>query len=93
MITDGVRSYVVFTYKCGLIEVGNHAVVGFVAENDFFANHKLSFTESVGDIDCVNQPRSDWNNVVFRIDFIFGRISNFIDRMQHARMPCGTINR
>ena len=66
-ITDGTRSYAVFIYKCDLIEIGDVAIVGFAAESTFYANHNLSHSDSVGDIDCVNRPRSDWNNVVFEI--------------------------
>ena len=61
LITDGTYSYTVFTYQCGLLEWGNGATIGFNAPGENFDNHDPSYP----DIACLNQPISDWSNVVY----------------------------
>ena len=61
MITDGTHSYTVFTYKCGLLEWGSGATIGFNAPGGFYDNHELSFPG----LDCVNEPASVWSNIVY----------------------------
>ena len=61
LITDGTYSYAVFTYKCGLLEWGEGATIGFNAPGGFYHNHELSFPG----IDCVNHQNSTWSNIVY----------------------------
>ena len=61
LITDGTYSYAVFTYKCGLLEWGDDATIGFNAPGGFYHNHELSYPG----IDCVNYPNSNWSNIVY----------------------------
>ena len=61
MVTDGISSYAVFTYKCGLLEWGNGATIGFNTPGWNYNNHEPSDP----DIGCVNQPVSIWSNVVY----------------------------
>ena len=54
VVSDVLRTYVVFSYKCGEIQwsaLGRNraAVVGFNAEGDFFGNHPLSGFPAIGD--------------------------------------------
>ena len=64
LITNGSRSYAVFTYKCGLLEWSGGATIGFYAEGDFYMNHPLSGVNST-QIACVNGGL--WNNVVYSL--------------------------
>ena len=43
MVTDGTRSYAIFSYGCGNVNHGNDAVVGFRATERFAEYHPLSF--------------------------------------------------
>ena len=63
MITDGVYSYTVFTYKCGLMEWDTGATIGFNAANGRYANNDPSSS----DIACENIADSQWSNVIFRL--------------------------
>ena len=66
LITDGWRSYAVFTYKCGLLEWSGGATIGFYAEGDFYMNHPLSGVNST-QIACVNGDLL-WSNVVYSLN-------------------------
>ena len=78
MITDGLagrnESYAVFTYKCALIEWSGiepvHAVVGYSASGEYFMNYPDSGTADITSLACMNQPGSDWNNVVYNLTVI-----------------------
>ena len=61
LITDGTHSYAVFTYKCGLLQWGEGAIIGFNAPGEFYHNQELSYPG----IDCVNYPTSVWTNIVY----------------------------
>ena len=68
LVTDGVRSYAVFTYKCGELHWANYnASIGFSASSSFFANHPLSRQSNVNSIACLNSPTSQWSNVLYQI--------------------------
>ena len=68
VVTNGVQSYAVFTYKCGELNwVRNRAGIGFSASSTLFANHPLSRQSNVNSIACLNSPSSPWSNVVYRI--------------------------
>ena len=53
VVTDGTRSYAVFSYNCGGINHGNDAVVGFRATESFAEYHPLSFGNAT-EIGCTN---------------------------------------
>ena len=53
VVTDGTRSYAVFSYSCGRINHGNDAVVGFRATESFAEYHPLSFGNAT-EIGCTN---------------------------------------
>lgn len=57
LITDGIYSYTILSYKCGLLE-WDGAVVGFKADGDFFENVDP-------DVDCLNSPKSEYSNLIF----------------------------
>ena len=66
--SDGSLSYAVFTYQCNLIKwTLYNAAVGYTDGLNFFQNHPLSRTSDVVNIDCVNQPASNWSNVAYKI--------------------------
>lgn len=65
LITNGTKSYAVFTYMCNLIEWSDAATIGFDAGGEFYANHPLSGQFVSNAIDCVHQPDSVWNNVIY----------------------------
>ena len=58
--SDGISTYTIFTYKCGLMEWDNIATIGFSAAGNPFINHDPSSS----DVACVNSPDSNWSNVV-----------------------------
>ena len=62
-------SYAIFTYKCDLLQwARNHATIGYSAGPDNFANHPISRSSRVADIDCLNYPSSVWSNVVYNLN-------------------------
>ena len=61
LITDGLSSITIFTYKCGLLEWDNGVTIGYNAAGDPYDN----YDPSSSDIACENDPNSDWNNVVY----------------------------
>ena len=63
IISDGEYSYTVFNYMCGLMEWDNTATIGYSAGGDPYNNHD----PSTNDIACVNDPNSDWSNVIYQI--------------------------
>ena len=77
-ITDGVtHSYAVFIYECGGVQWGGDAVlssvyarVGISIGGDVLISHPLSGNESVDNIDCLNDPNSQWVNLVYDLSLI-----------------------
>ena len=65
LITNGTKSYAVFTYMCDRIEWSDEATIGFDAGGEFFTNHPLSGQFVSNAIDCVHHPDSVWNNVIY----------------------------
>jgi len=65
--TDHMRSFAVFTYKCGDIGHSNSATIGFTAGDVLFANHPLTVRKRAEDIACINPPESQWVNVVYEL--------------------------
>ena len=69
--SHGSLSCAVFTYQCDLIKwTLRNASVGYTAGPHFFENHPLSRTSDVVNIDCVNQPTSNWSNVVYKLNYL-----------------------
>lgn len=66
MITNGYRSYAVFTYNCGQLEWSGDAIIGFKADNDLYGTHPLS-GQDASSIACENEPEAAWNNVVYQL--------------------------
>ena len=67
MITDGVNSYAVFTFKCGELNWSRSPTIGFNAASDFYQNHELTGSPTADSLDCFNFPTSDYYNVVYNI--------------------------
>ena len=65
VITDGSKSYAVFTYKCGLMQWSGNATIGFKADRTYFRNHPLSGSITSNSIACINYPPTEWTNVVY----------------------------
>ena len=68
VITDGLQSFVIYTYECGLMEwsgFGAYPTIGFNAFGDYYDNHPLTGQPAANDIACFNQTR--WNNVVYSL--------------------------
>ena len=68
LVTDGIRFYSIYTYKCGELNWMRLAAgIGFSASSSFFAEHPLSRTPNVNDIACINKDSSVWSNVVYTL--------------------------
>lgn len=63
IVSDGDYSYTIFTYKCGLMNWDNGATIGYNAGGDPYANNDPSSS----DVACVNNPDSDWSNVIYQL--------------------------
>ena len=67
--SQGTTSYAIFTYKCNHLKWTRfNAAIGYSAGPDNFANHPLSRTSKVTNIDCLNYPPSVWSNVVYNLN-------------------------
>ena len=68
LITDGVDSFSVFTYNCGLIEWDNGGTntVGFNAAGQTYANAVPSGV----DLACINGNASNWSNVIYTLSMM-----------------------
>ncbi len=66
VITDGLNSYAVYTYRCEELEWGDGATIGYNAAGDYFENHELSGS-SATDVACLNDVFSVWSNLVYRL--------------------------
>ena len=68
VITDGNKTYAVYTYHCNDIQWSDGSVIGFNAGGSYYTNHPLSDSISASDIDCVHSPESEWNNVIYDVN-------------------------
>ena len=68
VITDGTKTYAVYTYHCNDVQWSDGSVIGFNAGGSYYVNHPLSDSISARDIDCVHSPESEWNNVVYDVN-------------------------
>ena len=67
IITDGQESYSVFTYRCGSILWSRSTSIGFNAAGVIFENYLTIGGLTAVDIACLNVPRSNWTNVVYKL--------------------------
>ena len=66
IITNGTKTYAVFTYKCNFLSWSGQAVIGFNAGGDYYDNHPLSGLDTAHLVACVHQMNgSEWNNVIY----------------------------
>ena len=63
LITDGVYTYTIFVYKCGLLEWDNGVTIGFNAASGSYDN----YDPSSSNISCLNIVNSNFTNVVYRL--------------------------
>ena len=57
VITDGSKSYAVFTYMCDLMQwsgLYRYPTIGFSAAGTLFSNHPLTGQEEASSIDCID---------------------------------------
>lgn len=68
LITDGVYSFSVFTYNCGLIEWdnGGSSTIGFNAAGQVYYNKNPTGI----DLACINGNASVWSNVIYTLSMI-----------------------
>ena len=68
LVTDGSKSFAVFTYRCGYLEWTTPATIGLNAPTDLYYTHPLTGTiASPDEIACVHVD-SEWNNVVIDME-------------------------
>ena len=80
LTSSDVVSYAIFTYKCGSLNWRNHrASIGFSASEEFFENHPLSRSDDVNDIACLNEPHSQWSNVIYKLTKCKSLYNKYID--------------
>ena len=69
VITNGSKTYAVYTYHCDDVQWSDGSVIGFNAGGRYYANHPLSDSIAASDIDCVHHSLgSEWNNVVYDLN-------------------------
>ena len=61
LITDGTYSYTLFTYNCALTEWDNGVTIGFSDGGEMFS----TFDPSTSEVACLNQPASNFSNVIY----------------------------
>ena len=67
MITDGIISYAVYTYRCGDMNWAYGPTIGFNAAGDYYVNHPNTGSTNGEEIACLNSPASQWYNLVYEI--------------------------
>ena len=66
LITNGMKSYAVFTYKCSSMAWAVQPTIGFNAGGTLYYNHPLTGENYAFNIGCVHTGESnDTNNVVY----------------------------
>ena len=65
--TDGIRSYAIFTYRCGDMNWANSPTIGFNAAGNHYANHPNTGSSSGQEIACLHSPFSEWYNLVYEL--------------------------
>ena len=68
VITNGSKSYAVYTYRCGNMSWSEEATIGFNAPPSLYEVHPKTDTELNPDtIACVHED-SPWNNVIYDLE-------------------------
>lgn len=69
IITDGnIKTYAVYTFKCGSLNWAGEATIGFNAGGDYYDNHYLSGLPQSNAVACVHiNVGSEWNNVIYNL--------------------------
>ena len=66
MITDDIKSYAVYTYKCGDLQWGDESTIGFNAGAEHYENHILTGHFQAHFIACLqNDSGSAIKNVIY----------------------------
>ena len=67
LATDFVRSFAVFTYKCGDLSYSAYTFIGVNSEDGLYAIHPASDRWNAMAIACLNYPGNPWVNVVHEL--------------------------
>ena len=67
LVTDGLKSFAVYTYRCGYLQWSGPATVGLNTPADIRFNHPLSGTPSLDGIACIH-VESEWNNIIYELE-------------------------
>ena len=67
LITDGSKSYAVYSYRCGDLTWSDPATIGFNAPQENSNNHFLSGLPIVDEIACLQQE-SVWKNLIYGLE-------------------------
>ena len=67
LVTDGVQSYALYTYRCGEMEWSGGATIGFGASDELYANLRLSGSAGVLAVACLNSPTTEWSNILYNL--------------------------
>ncbi len=65
VITNGKKSFAIFTYLCGSMNWHGYATIGINADGNFYTNYPLSGTSSVTEVACLNSPDSLVKNLIY----------------------------
>ena len=66
LITNGTKSYAVYTYKCGEMQWGDESTIGFNAGADYYENHDITGHFQAHFIACLqNNSGSDIKNEIY----------------------------
>ena len=67
MVTDGTNSFAMFLYQCGDLQWSGGATIGFGAGSEFVSNHRLSGTQNVTSIACLNTPDTNFFSLLYKL--------------------------
>ena len=56
-----------FSYQCGGMTWNGNATIGFNAGGTWFENHPLSRTSNANSVACLNNSRTVWTNLVYKL--------------------------
>ena len=67
IITDGMLSYAIFIYKCGALEDGSIAGIGYYFDASHYIEHPFANSNLSSTIACENSTDVDypWKNVIY----------------------------
>ena len=67
LVTDGANSFAIFIYRCGDLQWGHEATIGYGASFEMFSNNRLSLIQDATSIACLNAPDNQFFTVVYEI--------------------------